>query len=44
MQTKITALETYFLQTLESIDSQESLKNLLDDMLGKKGKLNEILK
>jgi len=44
MQTKILSLQKDFLQAIDWIDSQDSLKILLDDMLGKKGKLNEILK
>jgi len=44
MQTQITALQTHFLDVLEWINSQEALKTLFDDMLGKKWRLNDILK
>jgi len=44
MHTQIASLQQYFLQTLETVHSQESLKALFDDMLGKKWRLNDILK
>lgn len=44
MKNQILQLKKYFLEELEKINSLEALKELNDSLLGKKWKLNEILK
>jgi len=44
MQNKLDSLKKEFLENLENIKSEENLKELEADFLGKKGKLKDILK
>ncbi|MDD5769470.1 MAG: phenylalanine--tRNA ligase subunit alpha [Candidatus Gracilibacteria bacterium] len=44
MKNQINEIRNYFIKVLKDVKTQESLNLLIDELLGKKGKLNEILK